>query len=44
VIKAWNWMGGIDWAALPMVCEILGVDMEMMIVQLTALRDELQNG
>lgn len=35
-------MGGvIDWAALPLLCEIYGVeDVEMFISQLALLRDE----
>lgn len=33
-------MGGIDWAALPIVCEMLGVsDVEVLITQLVAIRD-----
>lgn len=33
-------MGGLDWAALPIVCDILGVrDVEALIYQLAALRD-----
>ncbi|WP_407280609.1 hypothetical protein U5817_10015 [Aromatoleum evansii] len=33
-------MGGIDWAALPIVCEMLGVsDVETLITQLVAIRD-----
>jgi hypothetical protein len=40
-IKAWNWLGGqIDWAGLPMVAELLGIDdLEVLIVQLTIIRD-----
>jgi hypothetical protein len=40
-IRAWNWMGGqIDWAGLPMIAELLGLDdMELLINQLSALRD-----
>lgn len=39
-IRAWNLMGGIDWAALPIVCEMLGVsDVETLITQLVAIRD-----
>lgn len=35
-------MGGLDWNALPIVCEILGIDdMEIFIMQLLALRDDL---
>jgi len=39
-IRAWNLMGGIDWAALPIVAEMLGFDnIEVLITQLVALRD-----
>lgn len=40
-IKAWNLMGGLDWAALPVVCELLGIaDPEPLIYQLQALRNQ----
>ena len=33
-------MGGLDWAALPMVIEMLGVkDVEALVAQLCVLRD-----
>lgn len=33
-------MGGIDWAGLPVVAELLGVeDVELLVEQLTAIRD-----
>lgn len=33
-------MGGIDWAGLPTVCEMLGItDVETLITQLVAIRD-----
>ncbi len=33
-------MGGIDWAGLPIVCELLGVsDPEQLITHLVAIRD-----
>lgn len=33
-------MGGIDWAALPVVCDMLGIsDPELLIYQLAAIRD-----
>lgn len=33
-------MRGLDWQALPIVCEILGVvDVETLVTQLVALRD-----
>lgn len=25
-IRAWNMMGGIDWSALPVVAELIGID------------------
>lgn len=40
-VRAWNWMGGqIDWAGLPLVADLLGVDdLEILVEQLAALRD-----
>lgn len=39
-IRAWNLMGGIDWAALPVVAEMLGItDIEAFAVSLVAVRD-----
>lgn len=40
-IQAWNLMGGtIDWAALPLIVEMLGInDMELFIRQLILIRD-----
>ncbi len=33
-------MGGIDWAALPVVAEMLGIeDIETLVSQLVAIRD-----
>ncbi len=35
-------MGGIDWDALVVACELIGIpdkDIEIVIVQLTVLRD-----
>ena len=33
-------MGGIDWAALPIVVEMLGIaDPELLVTQLVAIRD-----
>ena len=33
-------MGGLDWTALPMVCDLLGIhDLEPIAVQLILLRD-----
>jgi len=40
VVAAWNLMGGLDWAALPIVVEVLGVnDIERLIRQLVILRE-----
>ncbi|HZW25169.1 MAG TPA: hypothetical protein VFF26_06785 [Gallionella sp.] len=40
-IQAWNLMGGsIDWAALPIVAEMLGVhDVELLIHLLVKIRN-----
>ena len=36
-------MGGIDWSALPVVAEILGIDdIETFVVQLVAIRDSMK--
>lgn len=41
--RAWNLMGGLDWAALPVVVELLGVaDPERLVYQLAAIRDHHQ--
>jgi len=37
-------MGGLDWAALPFVVEMLGVrDPEILVAQLVMIRDEQQD-
>ena len=40
-MRAWHWMGGqIDWAGLPLVADLLGIeDLEMLITQLATIRD-----
>jgi len=39
-VAAWNLMGGLDWSALPVVVEVLGVrEPEVLITQLVAIRD-----
>ncbi|MCP5009050.1 MAG: hypothetical protein GY942_03625 [Aestuariibacter sp.] len=39
-LSAWNMMGGLDWQALPVVCDVLGVaDPESLINQLVVMRD-----
>jgi hypothetical protein len=44
-IRAWNLMGGaIDWTALSVIAEMLGVeDVEAFVVRLAAIRDWQQN-
>jgi len=40
-IKAWNTMGGLDWAALPLVAELHGVqDLDTLVTLLVAIRDD----
>jgi hypothetical protein len=40
-VQAWNMMSGIDWAALPVVVELLGVeDVELLIEQLLLIRNK----
>lgn len=37
-------MGGLDWAAVPTVAEVIGIDdIEMLIVRLAAIRDWQRN-
>lgn len=37
-------MGGLDWAAVPTVADLLGIhDVEMLIMQLVAIRDWQRN-
>ncbi len=40
-VRAWNLMGGcIDWSALPIICDLLGVsDPEMLVSQLVLIRN-----
>lgn len=39
-MQAWNLMGGLDWTALPIVAELLGVeDIDLLVAQLVAIRD-----
>ncbi|HET8870271.1 MAG TPA: hypothetical protein VFM48_07485 [Aquabacterium sp.] len=40
-ITAWNLMGGcIDWAALPLIAEMLGInDPEALVLDLVTIRD-----
>ena len=44
-LDAWRWMDGrIDWAALPVVVEILGIhDVEAFLARLIAVRDYLKD-
>jgi hypothetical protein len=44
-VKAWNLMGGLDWAALPLVVEMLGVeDVEQLINHLVGIRNHQNQG
>lgn len=37
---AWNMMGGLDWAALPIVCEMLSIaDPDLLIQCLILIRN-----
>lgn len=40
-VRAWNMLGGcIDWAGVPLVAEILGIeDLEVLVTQLQTIRD-----
>lgn len=39
-MEAWNLMGGLDWAALPVVVEMFGVeDVEVFVQELVAIRE-----
>ena len=39
-IRAWNLCGGMEWAAIPVVADLLGVrDVERLIYQMTIIRD-----
>lgn len=44
VLDIWNLMGGeINWAALPLLAEMKGVqDIEMLIIGLTAIREHFR--
>lgn len=40
MVRAWNLMDGIDWQALPVVIEMLGItDIEGLILALVQIRD-----
>jgi hypothetical protein len=40
-VEAWNIMGGLNWTALPVVVELLGVDdVELLIEQLVIIRSK----
>jgi hypothetical protein len=34
--------GGMDWSAIPVVAEILGYDIEILIAQMAAIRDYIK--
>lgn len=43
-IQAWNLMGGLDWQALPLVADLLGIDdLELLVMQLVVIRDSQRN-
>lgn len=40
-IRGWNLCGGMDWAAIPIAAEILGItDVERFVRSLCAIRDQ----
>ena len=39
-MRAWNLMGGLDWAGLPLVAEMLGADIEILAEQLAVIREQ----
>jgi hypothetical protein len=42
-MAAWNMAGGMDWAALPTIVQVLDIDdIEGLIVRLMAIRDGLK--
>ena len=42
-MQAWNLMGGLDWQALPIVVDMLGIgDPEVLIYQLVTLREHMR--
>lgn len=44
-IRAWNLMGGLDWAGLETIADMLGIDdVEGLIVRLAAIRDHQRQG
>jgi len=39
-VEAWNTLGGLEWAGLEVVAEMLGVrDIEGLVADLTVIRD-----
>lgn len=43
-VRAWNWMDGLDWQAIEMVAELLGVrDLEALVADLVVIRDWRKN-
>lgn len=43
-IQAWNLLGGMEWAGISRVADLLGIeDEEMLITQLAAIRDFRKN-
>ncbi|HJT63070.1 MAG TPA: hypothetical protein VJ797_15480 [Burkholderiales bacterium] len=43
-VRAWNLMGGLDWAAFPTVCLLLDADDPLGLAErLAAIREHLRN-
>lgn len=39
-IRAWNMLGGMEWAGIPLVAELLGYeDLDILVAQLETIRD-----
>ena len=44
-ISAWNLCGGMEWSAMPIIFDMLGIsDVEHIIYQMSAIRDYLKRG
>lgn len=40
-VQAWNLCGGMEWGAIELVAELLGItDLEWLVVQMAAMRDD----
>ena len=39
-VEVWNMMGGLDWHALPVVCEMFGIsDVDELVRDLVTIRE-----